>query len=115
MNRMIRVAAVAALLTSGLGSIGCVHTGSSNCGTGGCGTGGHGGHGGDGRFDGSRCRNVLDPCYPERYQFAARQAVIAPFAQQFHNGYVLNQTLWNYYFEAGTDKLTPAAMEKLES
>jgi hypothetical protein len=103
MNRMIRAATAVALLTSGLGSLGCVHTSSGYSTR------------GNGEIGGSRCRNVLDPCYPERYEFAARQAVIGPFAQQVHNGYVLNQTLWNYYFEAGTDKLTAAGTEKLDS
>lgn len=99
MNRMIHAACAAAILTSGLGSIGCVHTG-----------------GGDGHGPIGDCyRNAVDPCYPERYNHAARAAVIYPFAQQVHNGHVLNQTLWNYYFEAGTDRLTPAGMEKLDS
>ncbi|MBN9122534.1 MAG: hypothetical protein J0I06_25875, partial [Planctomycetes bacterium] len=98
MNRMFRAAAAAALLTSGLGSVGCVHTGGD-------------GHG----VIGDKWRNAVDPCYPERYSHAARQAVIAPFAQQVANGHFLNQTIWNYYFEAGTDKLTPAGLQKLDS
>jgi hypothetical protein len=94
MNRMIRAAAAAAILVGGLGSVGCVSTGRSveDC-----------------------YRNYVDPCYPERYNHAARQAVVAPFAQQVYNGHVLNQTIYNYYFEAGTDKLTPAGLEKLDS
>jgi len=96
MNRMIRAATVAALLTSGLGSIGCVHTGER-------------------KTLGDCYRNAVDPCYPDRYEFAARQSVVAPFAQQVVNGHVLNQTIWNYYFEFGTDKLTPAGLEKLNS
>jgi hypothetical protein len=116
MNRMIRAAAAAAILTSGLGSVGCVHTG-GGCGSGGCGgAGGLGGARGDGHGVLGDCwRKFVDPCYPERYEHAARQAVIYPFAQQVHNGHVLNQTIWNYYFEAGTDKLTPAGREKLDS
>ena len=102
MKRMMRAAAAAAILTSGLGSIGCVSTG--------------GGARGEGHGPiGDHWRNAADPCYPERYNHAARQAVIAPFAQQVHNGHALNQTVWNYYFEAGTDKLTSAGMEKLDS
>src|SRR5439155_11766631 len=85
MNRMIRAALAAAILTGGLGSIGCVHTG----GSGGCGSAG----GGD-RDAGDCLRNFIDPCYPERYQHAARGAVVAPFAQQVYNGHVLNQTIW---------------------
>lgn len=114
MNRMIRAAAAAAILTSGLGSVGCVHSG--GCGAGGCGAGGVGGARGEGHGPiGDHYRNFVDPCYPERYNHAARQAVIAPFAQQVQNGHFLNQTIWNYYFEAGTDKLTPAGFAKLDS
>jgi hypothetical protein len=111
MKRMLRAAAAAAILTSGLGSIGCVSTGT--CGKGGCG-GGAGGGDGHGVF-GDLYRKTNDPCYPERYQYAAREAVVAPFAQQVYNGHVLNQTVWNHYFEFGTDALTPAGAEKLIS
>ncbi len=108
MNPMMRAAAAAAILVSGLSSLGCVHTGSGS------------GSGGAARADGhgaigDKWRNAVDPCYPERYNHAARQAVVAPFAQQVHNGHVLNQTLFNWYFEFGTDKLTPAGAEKLDS
>lgn len=115
MNRMIRAATTAALLTAGLGSMGCVSTGT--CGSGDCGgIGGGRGARGEGHGPlGDHGRNFIDPCYPERYQHAARQAVLAPFAQQVHNGHVLNQTIWNYYFEFGTDTLTPAGAEKLIS
>ena len=50
--------------------------------------------------------NLVDPCYPERYNYhgpAGGQAALAP---QVQNGHVLDQTIWNYYFEPGTDKLT---------
>jgi hypothetical protein len=95
MNQAIRAAAAAAILTAGLGSVGCVHTDGSTC--------------------GDHYRNLVDPCYPQRYEYAARQATIYPFAQQVYNGHVLNQTVWNYYFEAGTDRLTPAGLQKLDS
>lgn len=104
MNPMMRTAAAAVILVSGLGSVGCVHTGSGGAARG-------DGHG----VIGDKWRNAVDPCYPERYNHAARQAVVAPFAQQVHNGHVLNQTLFNWYFEYGTDKLTPAGAEKLDS
>jgi outer membrane protein OmpA-like peptidoglycan-associated protein len=105
MTRTFRAACAVAIMVSGLGSLGCVHTG-----TGGAQARGDG-HG----PIGDRWRNAADPCYPERYNHAARQAVLAPFGQQVHNGHVLNQTLYNWYFEFGTDKLTPAALEKLDS
>jgi hypothetical protein len=41
--------------------------------------------------------------------------VVAPFAQQAANGHFLHQTVWNFYFEPGTDKLTAGGMDKLSS
>lgn len=58
-------------------------------------------------------RNVVDPCYPERYGYKARQEVCQPFVAQVYNGHVLEQTVWNTHFEPGTDKLTPAGLEHL--
>ncbi len=119
MNRTMRAAAAAAILTSGLGSIGCVNTGTSGCSSGSCaggaGAGGIGARGEGHGPIGDHWRNFVDPCYPERYNYAARESVIYPFAQQAANGHFLNQTIWNYYFEAGTDRLTPAGIEKLDS
>jgi hypothetical protein len=60
-----------------------------------------------------RYRNLVDPCYPERYEYAARNEVIAAFTPQVHNGHFLDQTIWNYHFEPGTDKLTPGGMDHL--
>jgi hypothetical protein len=58
-------------------------------------------------------RNLVDPCYPERYEYAARQEVIATFTPQVRNGHFLDQTVWNYHFEPGTEKLTRGGMEQL--
>jgi hypothetical protein len=55
----------------------------------------------------------VDPCYPERYNFMARQVTNAAFAPQVQNGHVLDQTVWNYYFEPGSDKLTTGGLERL--
>lgn len=57
--------------------------------------------------------DVVDPCYPERYWYASRQSVQAAFAPQVQNGHVLDQTVWNYHFEDGSDRLTPGGMEHL--
>jgi hypothetical protein len=43
----------------------------------------------------------------------ARQSVNAAMAPQVQNGHVLDQTVWNYYFEPGTDKLTTGGLERL--
>src|SRR5207245_8548208 len=37
----------------------------------------------------------------------------AAIAPQVQNGHVLDQTVWSYHFEPGTDKLTPGGMEQL--
>jgi hypothetical protein len=64
-------------------------------------------------------RDLVDPCYPERYNYMARQEVHAALTPQVHNGHVLDQTIWNYHFEydatkqMGTDKLTPGGMDDL--
>ena len=60
-----------------------------------------------------RYKNLVDPCYPERYEYAARNEVIAAFAPQVHNGHFLDQTVWNYHFEPGTERLTPGGMDHL--
>jgi hypothetical protein len=112
MKRMFRAALVAALLPIGLASIGCAHGAGSPCGGGDCGDGG--GHGR--RADGQGAHGKwYDIAWPDRYNYAARQAVVAPFAQQAANGHFLHQTIWNFYFEPGTDKLTPGGMDKLNS
>ncbi len=100
MKRIVR-AATAALAVAGIGTIGCTHTGQP------AGDGAAGG--------GAVYRQFVDPCWPERYNAAARNEVLAPFAVQVSNGNVLNQTLWNWYFEPGTDKLTGAGRAKLDS
>src|SRR5262245_51700396 len=101
MTRYFRAAAAALVLTGGFGSVGCAHKAATGCNGSGAGSGNSG-----------KC---VDPSWPDRYAYAARQAVIAPFAQQVANGHFTNQTIWNWYFEPGTDKLNTAGMEKLDS
>ena len=111
MNRFVRVAAAAALAVGGVGSLGCVSTGKTGgCDTGRCGPGGAGAAEG-----GSIYRSFVDPCYPERYNVVARAEVLAPFAAQVHNGHILNQTLYNWHFDTGTDQLNGAGKAKLDS
>jgi uncharacterized membrane protein YgcG len=59
-------------------------------------------------------RDVVDPCYPERYEYQARQNNHADIAPQVRNGHVLDQTVWNYHFEDGTDRLTAGGQERLK-
>ena len=57
--------------------------------------------------------DLVDPCYPERYNHEARKEEVASYSPQIQNGHVLDQTIWNYDFEAGTDKLTGGGLEHL--
>jgi hypothetical protein len=65
--------------------------------------------------DGAVYRTLVDTCYPERYNAAARDETLDPFRKQVYNGNVMHQTVWNYMFEQGTDKLTAAGYDKLDS
>jgi hypothetical protein len=58
-------------------------------------------------------QDLVDPCYPERYEYMARKEVHEALAPQVNNGHVLDQTIWNYHFEPGTDRLTPGGLEQL--
>jgi hypothetical protein len=58
-------------------------------------------------------RNIVDPCYPSRYEMMSRQEAVGSMAPQVNNGHVLDQTVWNYHFETGTDKLTPGGIDHL--
>jgi hypothetical protein len=90
MKGFMRKTLSAFLLVGGISAIGCVSGG------------------------GARYRNLVDPCQFERYSSTARQEAISAFAPQVVNGHVLDQTIWNYHFESGTDKLHPGGMEKLD-
>jgi hypothetical protein len=57
--------------------------------------------------------DLVDPCYPQRYEYAARQDTKACFAPQVLNGHILDQTVWNYHFELGTANLTQGGMDHL--
>jgi len=58
-------------------------------------------------------RNLVDPCYPQRYDYMARQEVCQSVVPQVNNGHILDQTVWNHHFEAGTERLTPGGMDHL--
>ncbi len=61
--------------------------------------------------------NVVDTCYPERYNNMARNEVNEGMIAQIHNGHALDQTLWNAQFETGekgpTAKLTAGGRDRL--
>jgi hypothetical protein len=64
-------------------------------------------------------RGIVDPCWPQRYEYQARESVHDATNAQANNGHVLDQTIWNYHFEhdpktgAPSDRLNPAGIEKL--
>ena len=51
-------------------------------------------------------RDLVDPCYPQRYNAMAESSVNETFGAQISNGHVLDQTVWNYHFEKGSARLT---------
>ena len=102
MKRFARAAAAVTVTVGGFASVGCVGGGSTRGEPAGGGLG-------------ARYRDFVDPCYPERYQAAARSEVLASFGPQVNNGHVLEQTVWNWYFEAGTANLNAAGQAKLDS
>lgn len=127
-NRLV-VALGCAALVVGTASVvraqcpgGC---GGGGCGGGGCGGGGVGGSPVGPTLPGcvgscKHCpegccwyRSIVDPCYPERYNYMSRTLVNAAMAPQVHNGHVLDQTVWNYFFEPGSDRLTTAGLSHL--
>jgi hypothetical protein len=57
--------------------------------------------------------DLVDPCYPARYNYAAREEVKQSFGPQVYNGHILDQTVWNYHFEPGTANLTLGGMDHL--
>jgi hypothetical protein len=60
-----------------------------------------------------RYRELVDPCYPQRYSAVSRETINSAMAPQIHNGDVLDLTVWNEHFARGTDLLTRGGLEKL--
>jgi hypothetical protein len=63
-------------------------------------------------------RELVDPCWPERYNAMARHGVRDPFYAQADKGHLLEQTVWNWMFDtdkAGgpTENLNGAGMARL--
>jgi hypothetical protein len=55
-------------------------------------------------------RQLVDPCWPERYNYEARMATREVFNAQAQRGHVLDQTIWSHHFEkdqrSGDDLVT---------
>jgi hypothetical protein len=56
-------------------------------------------------------RDLVDPCYPERYNSMARHSTRDMLNVQADKGHILEQTVWNWHFE--TDPKTLAPSERL--
>jgi hypothetical protein len=59
-------------------------------------------------------QKCVDPCWPDRYNNSAQRETISAFAPQVQNGHILDQTIFNYQFESGTDRLTEAGKDQLD-
>jgi hypothetical protein len=64
-------------------------------------------------------RDLVDPCWPERYNHQARVATIETLNAQAYNGHILDQTIWNWNFARGpkgepTAILHPSGMDRLK-
>ncbi len=65
-----------------------------------------------------RHRKCVDPCYPQRYNYMARNEVLEGVINQSNNGHILDQTVWNRFFDVDTkgqptDKLNALGREHL--
>jgi hypothetical protein len=58
-------------------------------------------------------RDLVDPCWPERYEYQARREVNGAFGAQVCRGHALDQTMFNYHFDAGTDRLNAMGLDHL--
>ena len=58
-------------------------------------------------------RELVDPCWPERYNYQARNSVRGAFDAQAANGHALDQTIWAEYFDA-RNRLTDRGEERLK-
>lgn len=57
---------------------------------------------------------VVDPCYPERYNCKAREAVHDLRSTQVANGLVYDQTLFVHHFNPASETLHPGGVAQLQ-
>ena len=57
-------------------------------------------------------REIVDPCWPERYNAIAAHSVRDMQIAQADKGHILNQTLWNEDFDG--DKIKPSGIARLK-
>jgi uncharacterized membrane protein YgcG len=58
-------------------------------------------------------KDLVDPCYPDRYNYMSMMEVREALGAQQLHAHQLEQTVWGYFFEPGTDKLTSLGVYKL--
>ncbi len=107
MTRTMRILAAAALAAGALPSAGCMSGGQAGDGDG-------GGYSSGGPSLQDKYHSCVDPCWPERYSYQARQEMLSPFANHVTNGAIVEQTMFNGDFEAGSDRLTPGGLAKID-
>jgi len=57
--------------------------------------------------------DLVDPCYPERYNCQARAEVQSRIAMQSKNGLDIEQTLYNYHFKPNSADIAPSGQNLL--
>ncbi|MBY0230285.1 MAG: hypothetical protein K2W96_13460, partial [Gemmataceae bacterium] len=103
-HKAAALVACAALLASGCVTAPTCGTG---CGPQACGAGGCAGSDG-------MTKPLYDRCWPERYTSLAKREVNHAFAPQVLNGHVLDQTIWNEHFDAGSPRLNAMGQAELQ-
>ncbi|MBM3995881.1 MAG: hypothetical protein FJ303_17270 [Planctomycetes bacterium] len=58
-------------------------------------------------------RDVVDPCWPARYNSIARQSVRDMHFAQEEQGHKLDQTIWDHHFDSGTPNLNASGKDHL--
>ena len=58
-------------------------------------------------------KDCVDPCYPQRYEYMSRKEVYGAFGAQVAHGHMLDQTVWGYHFDPGTDRLNQMGLDHL--
>lgn len=95
MNRMTRLKQAALMVAvSGLAAAGCAGTNRPGV---------------QARYD-----DFVDPNWPLRYSYQARESTLHPFETQVRNANITEATIGNYQFVPGTDKLTEDGKAKLD-
>ena len=58
-------------------------------------------------------QKCVDPCWPQRYNYMARAETLEAVNAQANNGHILDQTVWNHFFE--NDPKTGRPTDKLNA